>query len=87
MITTFVFALAAAFTIAYGYYPQDNLYYMGASLTIAGFLTAVCEFILWWHNLRVAKENEEYQRRINNVVVGKSPRYESKGTSFPSRGN
>lgn len=87
MITAFVFALAAAFTLAYGYYPQENLYFMGASLTIAAFFTAFCELLLWWHNNRVAKESEEYQRRINDIVVGKSPRYESKGTSFPTRGN
>lgn len=86
MITTFTFILATLFIVAYGYYPQDNLYYMAASLSIAAFITAICELVIWWHNTRVAKENEEYQRRINDIVIGKSPRYESKGTSFPTRG-
>jgi len=86
MLTTIVFGLAAVFTLANGYYPQDNLYYMGFSLTVAGFVTAIAEFVVWQHNLRVAKEQDELNERINSVVI-KDARFESKGTTFPTRGN
>ncbi len=69
---TFIIAVNAYFLTAFPFYPYFKMNPMGARKIICGILGAYARFACWFMGIRVKRvgENEqEEQRRINNLIV------------------